>query len=191
MGEDGATPPRAIVVAGVSGSGKTTVGRLLAQRLGWSYVEADDHHPPENKAKMARGEPLDDDDRRPWLASLRRELDRHVDAGRGVVLSSSALKASYRRVLTEGRPEAAIVLLHGSRELVARRLGERSGHFFDPALLDTQYATLELPERNEKVPVFAVDQPPERIAEGVVRELGLTRDGGDAAAHRPPDATDA
>lgn len=168
--------PRAIVVAGVSGSGKTTVGRMLAERLGWTYVEADDHHPPENIAKMARGEPLDDDDRAPWLASLRRALERHLDAGEGVVLSSSALKAAYRRVLADGRPEVALVLLHGPRELVGERLTERQGHFFDPALLDSQYDTLELPVPDEGVLVVDVGEDPEPIVEAILRELDLLED---------------
>lgn len=180
--EDG--PPRAIVVAGVSGSGKTTVGRTLAARLGWHYVEADDHHPQENKAKMARGEPLTDDDRRPWLDSLRAALDAHLDAGEGVVVSSSALRARYRRTLTGERSEVAVVLLHGPQRLVAERLDAREGHFFDPDLLKSQYDTLELPGPHERVLVVGVEVEPERIVNRVLRDLGLAaqRAGPDAAA---------
>jgi len=167
-------PPRAIVIAGVSGSGKSTVGRMLAERLGWAYVEADDHHPPANVAKMRRGEPLDDEDRAPWLASLRAELDRRLDAGEGVVLSSSALKAAYRRVLTEGRPEVATVVLHGPPRLLADRLNARTGHFFDPKLLETQLRTLELPGPGEAPLVVGIEPDPERVADRIVRDLGLS-----------------
>lgn len=187
-------PPRAIVIAGVSGSGKSTVGRMLAERLRWGYVEADDHHPPANVAKMRRGEPLTDDDRAPWLASLRAELDRRLDAGEGVVLSSSALKAAYRRVLTEGRPEVAVVLLHGPPRLLADRLNARTGHFFDPKLLESQLRTLELPGPGEAPLVVDIEPDPERVADRIVRDLGLTGTGRAATAasttREPPDPTD-
>ncbi len=157
----------------MSGSGKTTVGQLLAGRLGWDYVEADDHHPPANVEKMARGEPLTDADREPWLASLRRELDRHLEEGRGVVLSSSALKAAYRARLAGGRPEVAVVLLHGPPRLLADRLERRAGHFFAPSLLRSQLDTLELPGPGEAALVVGIEPEPERIAERVLRELRL------------------
>jgi len=147
---------------------------MLAERLGWAYVEADDHHPPANVAKMRRGEPLDDEDRAPWLASLRAELDRRLDAGEGVVLSSSALKAAYRRVLTEGRPEVATVVLHGPPRLLADRLNARTGHFFDPKLLETQLRTLELPGPGEAPLVVGIEPDPERVADRIVRDLGLS-----------------
>ena len=168
-----ATPPRAVVVAGVSGSGKTTVGRRLADRLGWAYVEADDHHPPANLAKMRRGEALTDDDRAPWLAALRAELDRHLSAGEGVVLTSSALKAAYRRVLTDGRSDVAIVLLHGPPRLLAQRLDARQGHFFDPRLLQSQLDVLELPGPSEPTVVVDVSADSDAIVDRVVRDLGL------------------
>jgi gluconokinase len=174
-----AAPPHAIVLAGVSGSGKTTVGRGLAGRLGWAYVEADDHHPEANVAKMRRGEALNDDDRAPWLASLRRELDRHLAEGRGVVLSSSALKADYRRTLTGGRDEIAVVLLHGPQRVLADRLEQRRDHFFDAALLRSQLDTLELPGPGEAALVIGVEPEPDRIVDRIVRELRLP------AADRP------
>ncbi|MEX2500892.1 MAG: gluconokinase, GntK/IdnK-type [Trueperaceae bacterium] len=179
-----AEPPRAVIVAGVAGSGKSTVGEIVARRLGWPYVEADDHHPPANKAKMARGEALNDDDRAPWLASLRAELDRHLDqdvGGGRVVLSCSALKSAYRRVLTDGRPEAALVLLHGPPRLIAERLRERAGHFFDPKLLDSQVATLELPAPGETALVIGIEPDPERIADRIVHDLRLRPAPGGAA----------
>jgi gluconokinase len=174
-----AAPPRAVIVAGVAGSGKTTVGRRLAERLGWRYVEADDHHPPENTAKMARGEPLDDEDRAPWLASLRRELDDASSAGEALVMSCSALKRRYREVLTAGRPEAAMVLLHGPARLLEARMSRRVGHFFDPRLLRSQLETLELPGPDEDALVVDVAPEPEAIVERIAGELGLT-----VAGHR-------
>lgn len=179
-------PPRAVVVAGVSGSGKSTVGRLLSERLGWHYVEADEHHPPENVDKMRRGIPLNDDDRWPWLAALRRELDRHLEAGEGVVLSSSALKATYRRALTGDRPEVALVLLHGPKRLIASRLHERRDHYFDPSLLQSQVDTLELPGPGESAWVLGIDRSPARIVERIVRDLRLDAVDGQADASRPP-----
>jgi gluconokinase len=181
-------PPRAIVLAGVSGAGKTTVGRRLAVRLGWDYVEADDHHPPANVAKMARGEPLSDADREPWLASLRRELDRHLDDGRGVVLSSSALKLCYRRALTGGRPEVAVVMLHGPRRLLAERMAARPGHFFAPRMLDGQLATLELPGPGEPARVVDVAGDPDGIVRRIVDDLGLHEVHDAEAIDRPPSA---
>ncbi len=168
-----AAPVRAVVVAGVSGSGKSTVGRLLAARLGWPYVEADDHHPAANKAKMARGEPLDDDDRAPWLASLRAELERHDTAGTQVVLSCSALKHRYRAVLTDGLPHVATVLLHAPTELLAERIAERTGHFFDPRLLRSQLDALELPAPDERARVLSVDAPADALVDRIVHDLQL------------------
>ena len=166
-------PVRAVVVAGVSGSGKSTVGRLLAERLGWPYVEAEDHHPAANVAKMARGEPLDDDDRAPWLASLRAELDRHAAAGTAVVLSCRALKRRYRAVLSDGLPHVAVVLLHGPTALLADRIAARTGHFFDARMLRSQLDALELPAPGERARVIAVDAAPEALVERIARDLEL------------------
>ncbi len=166
--------PQALIVAGVSGSGKSTVGRMLAERLGWRYVEADDHHPPENVAKMRRGEPLTDEDRIPWLDSLKQELGRSLDAGQGIVLSSSALKARYRTHLTEGRDGIQIVLLHGSAQLIADRLNARTGHFFDPNLLQNQLETLELPNPNEDLIVVDIAPSPEAVTDHVLNACDLT-----------------
>lgn len=166
-------PPRAVVIGGVSGSGKTSVGRALAERLGWDYVEADDHHGAENKAKMARGEPLTDDDRAPWLASLRRAMDASLGDGRPVVVTCSALRRRYRDVLVGGRPDAALVLLHAPEATLAARLGGRSGHFFDPRLLASQLATLELPAPDEDVRVLDATLPSEALVARIVADLGL------------------
>ena len=134
-----------VLVMGVSGAGKSTVGARLAERLALPFIEGDDYHPPANRAKMAAGEPLDDDDRRPWLETLAGLLAEHELRG-GSVLASSALKASYRALLA-GEITAPLftVYLDASRELLERRLARRTGHFFPPSLLDSQLATLEVP----------------------------------------------
>lgn len=130
-----------VVVMGVSASGKTTVGQLLAQRLGVPYAEADDFHPAANVAKMRAGHPLDDEDRRPWLDEIARWLTDHADGG-GVV-SCSALKRVYRDRLASAAPHAFFLHLDGSRELIAARITARQGHCMPPGLLETQFADLE------------------------------------------------
>jgi len=133
-----------IVLMGVSGSGKTTVGRLLAERLGWAYFEGDEYHSPASVEKMRAGLPLDDADRRPWLERLRGLIGDCLVRGRSAVLACSALKESYREFLSvdEG---VVFVYLKVDPEVVRRRLGTRSGHFMNPALLDSQFDALEEP----------------------------------------------
>lgn len=128
---------------GVAGSGKTTVGGLLARELGWDFADADDFHSAANIAKMAAGQPLTDEDRAPWLAALRAHAERHLAANRSAVIACSALKESYRRILMADSPAVRLVHLHGSRELLLSRLGQRQGHFMKPNLLDSQLAALE------------------------------------------------
>jgi gluconokinase len=154
-----------VVLMGVSGSGKTTIGKLLAERAGAVFADADDYHPAANKAKMAAGTPLDDEDRQPWLEVLNGLLRGWYDAGTGGVLACSALKARYRETLGAGMPAGAVsfVLLDGARELIAARLGSRPGHFFNPRLLESQLATLEKPDGavtvvNDKEPGVVVDE---------------------------------
>jgi len=132
-----------ILLMGVQGSGKTTVGRALAEHLGWRFADADEFHPPENIAKMAAGIPLDDRDRAPWLAELRTEIDRSLADRSNLVLTCSALKERYRqRLLTDG---VALVYLRGTRELISSRLESRAGHFAKLDLLNSQFADLEEP----------------------------------------------
>ena len=130
-----------LVVMGVSGVGKTTIGRLVADRLGWRFIDADDHHPAANVAKMAAGTPLEDTDRWPWLDALNEILRKERDA----VLACSALKESYRKRLLAGLAETRVVFLEGSKALIASRLAARKHRYMPASLLDSQFATLEPP----------------------------------------------
>ena len=133
-----------VLVMGVSGVGKTTVGRALAQATGWEFADADDFHPEANKAKMRAGVALDDGDRAPWLAALHAAIVDWVAGERNVVLACSALKEEYRRQLVIG-PEVRLVFLDAPFAVIARRMAERHGHFMNPGLLEDQFATLEAP----------------------------------------------
>ncbi|MFF4693703.1 gluconokinase [Streptomyces sp. NPDC001307] len=138
-----------VVVTGVAGIGKTTVARLLAQRLGVPFADGDDFHSAADIAKMSAGTPLDDTDRRPWLESVGRWLHEHDTAGTGAVVACSALKRRYRDTLLAACPGAFFLHLTASREVLADRLGGRTGHFMPSLLLDSQLATLEPLEPDE------------------------------------------
>jgi gluconokinase len=160
-----------VVLMGVSGSGKTTVGRLLADQLGWAFVEADDYHPAANVEKMRRGEPLTDADRRPWLDALRRRIDDACRRGENVVLACSALKHAYQDYLERDDPACVwYVYLHGSEDLICRRLAARKGHFMNPALLHSQFELLEPPADAVRVDVAP---SPEDIVAEIRRKLEL------------------
>jgi gluconokinase len=135
----------AIVLMGVSGSGKTAVGTRLAEKLHYEFLDADNFHPPANIEKMKHGIPLTDEDRIPWLQNLHREIATRLTEGKSVVLACSALKESYRGILRESAPQIRFVYLHVDRETLAQRLQKRTGHFFPKELLDSQLATLEVP----------------------------------------------
>jgi gluconokinase len=150
-----------IVVMGVSGAGKTTVGRALADALGAAFLDADDFHPPANVAKMRAGQPLDDHDRAPWLARLHDELAARGAGGQSVVLACSALKQRYREALGRGM-DVRFVHLAGSRETIAARLAARSGHYMPAALLDSQFAALEAPA--DGITVDIADAPEAIVA---------------------------
>lgn len=168
-----------VIVAGVSGSGKSTVGALLAGRLRWPFTDGDLLHPDANVAKMRRGEPLTDEDRMPWLRSVGACMDERIAAGQSALIACSALKRRYRDVLLAGRPEARIALLWIDRDVAARRLAGRHGHFFDPALLDSQLADLEEPGPDEAaVVVVPVSDNADETADEVVRVLRLDRQAG-------------
>jgi carbohydrate kinase (thermoresistant glucokinase family) len=158
------------VVMGVSACGKSTVGRLLAQARGATYLDGDDFHPPENVARMADGRALTDADRQGWLAALSARLARARAAAEGVVLSCSALKRAYRDVLRHGAPELTLIFLHGSRELLAARIAARTDHYMPPSLLDSQLATLEPPQADEAALAFDVVLTPQQIVDGVLQQ---------------------
>jgi gluconokinase len=134
-----------ILIMGVSGAGKSTVGSALARELGWVFLDADDFHSPANIAKMASGQPLDDADRQPWLAALRERLLFHESQGEDVVLACSALKQVYRERLTGAVSHAAVVFLAADPELIDDRLARRRRHFMNPTLAESQFETLEPP----------------------------------------------
>lgn len=148
--------PCVLLVTGVSGSGKSTIGDLLAKRLGWQYAEADDFHPEANLAKMVAGHPLTDEDRGPWLDNIAAWIDATTAAGRPAVVSCSALKRAYRDRLLGGRQNVHLIYLDADRETIRTRLTQRRNHFFPANLLDSQFADLEPPtadERPHRVPV--------------------------------------
>ncbi|MGW4436447.1 gluconokinase [Streptomyces sp. NPDC004596] len=161
--------PQVVVVMGVAGTGKTTIGPLLAARLGVPYAEGDDFHPQANIEKMSAGVPLEDADRWPWLEAIGHWA--HGRAGLGGVASSSALKRSYRDRLRAVAPGVVFLHLTGDRELIADRMSHRQGHFMPTALLDSQFATLEPLEPDEAGVAVDVSGSPEEITERAVRAL--------------------
>jgi gluconokinase len=161
------TAPRAVVkvvVMGVSGCGKSTVGRLLAEGLGVHYVEGDELHPPENVARMAAGTPLTDADRHGWLQAVAGQLANATTHARGVVVTCSALKRRYRDQLRAGAPDTRFIHLHGPRELLVARLADRTGHYMPPSLLQSQLDTLEPPGPDERALTLSIEDPPEQLA---------------------------
>jgi len=159
-----------VVLMGVSGSGKTTIGTLLAERMGATFADADDYHPAANKAKMAAGHPLNDEDRQPWLETLNGVMRGWNDAGKGGVLACSALKESYRKTLADGMAPGTVrfVLLDGAPELIAERLAHRTHEYMNPKLLASQLATLEPPKDALTV---VNDRAPDEVVEQILREL--------------------
>ncbi|XP_006902011.1 PREDICTED: probable gluconokinase-like [Elephantulus edwardii] len=173
--------PGVLLVMGVSGSGKSTVGALLASELGWMFYDADDYHPEENRMKMSRGIPLNDQDRIPWLCNLHDILLRDVASGHCVVLACSALKKMYRDILIRGKesgkeekpPEVKLFVVHlsGPFEVISQRLLKREGHFMPPELLLSQFNTLESPSAPEIFIQVSVDKEPSEIIATVMDSL--------------------
>lgn len=163
--------PCVVVVMGVSGCGKSTIAAMLAGRMRWEFEEGDALHPPANVAKMASGQPLDDDDRAPWLAEVAAYIDRWLESGRSGVITCSALKRRYRDVIIGDRPNVRIAYLKGSRETIANRLAARQGHFMPAALLDSQMAALEEPTPDEHPITVEIGDRPEVIAARIGDEL--------------------
>jgi gluconokinase len=162
----------AIIVMGVSGAGKSTVGVLLARRLGYAFVEGDSLHPPHNVEKMSRGIPLTDADRGPWLDAIAERIAAARAAATPLVVTCSALKHTYRRRLVGGHDDVGFLFLKGSKELIARRLATRPGHFMPPELLDSQFAALEEPAPNEPAIAISIDKRPEEIVDEFVAISG-------------------
>jgi gluconokinase len=165
--------PCALVVMGVSGSGKSTIADKLATRLGWRYEDGDKFHPPGNVAKMSAGHPLTDEDRWPWLQAIADEIDRVCHAGQRAVIACSALKHAYRDILVHGRNDVRIVFLDGTQALIASRLAARKGHFMPPGLLASQFKTLEPPGANEHPVTASIDATVETIVDDIIRQLRL------------------
>ncbi|XP_003940047.1 putative gluconokinase isoform X1 [Saimiri boliviensis] len=183
--------PGALLVMGVSGSGKSTVGALLASELGWKFYDADDYHSEENRKKMGKGIPLNDQDRIPWLCNLHDILLRDVALGQHVVLACSALKKMYRDILTQGKDGAApkckelgreakgakiqllVVHLSGSFEVISERLLKRKGHFMPPELLQSQFETLEPPAAPEKFIQVSVNKNVSEIIATITETLKM------------------
>ncbi|MCX4968128.1 gluconokinase, GntK/IdnK-type [Streptomyces sp. NBC_00654] len=160
-----------MLIVGMSGSGKTTVGQLLAERLGCSYRDADEFHSATARAAMAAGQALTDTDREPWLDAISAWLDHEIAADQPAVVTCSALKRAYRDRLLRGRPEVRLVYLHGTPELNRSRLSDRRGHFFPESLLESQIAAFEEPEPDERPLVVEIDRPPEAIVAALVSLL--------------------
>ena len=159
-----------IVLMGVSGSGKSTVGKLLAQQLGWTYHDADDDHPASNIEKMHKGIPLTDADRKPWLEAIARKIDDARARGESIVLACSALKHAYQDYLKKHIACVRYVYLYGSEELIAKRLAARTGHFMNPGLLHSQFEILEPPDDAIRVDVSGT---PEAIVAEIRSNLNI------------------
>ena len=166
---------RVIILMGVSGSGKTTIGHKLAEVLGWQFADGDDYHSAANKAKMHSGHPLTDEDREPWLATLAGHVRDWSQSDTKTILACSALKASYRDILTQDADRVAVVYLKADFETIAGRLNHRTGHFMNKDLLRSQFDTLEEPEEISKnqLPVIEVDAslPQKQLIDEIVARL--------------------
>ncbi len=164
--------PSAFIIMGVASSGKTTLGLLLAKHTGYDFKDADSFHPAENIAKMSRGEPLDDLDRWPWLDAIAEWLGAHRRQQTGCIVTCSALKKIYRARLVKGRSDLGLIFLEGDKELLQARIAARTGHFMPATLIDSQFATLESPERDENPLVLDVRLTPDAMVETVLRHYG-------------------
>ena len=162
-----------LVLMGVSGCGKTTVARILAGELGWSFEEGDALHPLSNIEKMQAGHPLTDADRQRWLTSVADWVERRLDSGENGLITCSALKRSYRDVINRRGSGVVFVFLAGSKATIAPRLLVRQGHFMPASLLDSQFADLEEPAPDEQHIRVDIGPPPGVIAQRILRELGL------------------
>jgi gluconokinase len=165
-----------VIVFGVSGAGKTTVGKLLTREIGWRFIEADDFHSVTNIEKMRSGRPLTDEDRWPWLERLRQQIEQSLTAGQNAVLSCSALKRAYRDRLRVS-DEVKFVFLRGDYVLIEKQLRNRRRHFMNPNLLQSQFDDLEEPQQGENVLTIELGRTPEQIVETIKTKLNLTGSG--------------
>ena len=178
--------PCALIVMGVSGSGKSTIADQLAERIGWRCEDGDKFHPASNIAKMSAGHPLTDEDRWPWLQAIADEIDRVCQTGAHAVIACSALKRAYRDILVHGRDDVRIVYLKGTQALIADRLAVRKNHFMPSGLLDSQFKTLEPPAASENPVTVSIDGSVDAIVDDIVRQLGLNpAEGAIARRNRP------
>ncbi|CAG4889716.1 gluconokinase [Paraburkholderia gardini] len=159
-----------LIAMGVSGAGKTRIGELLAERLHCDFTDGDAFHSEANKEKMHHGIPLTDEDRWPWLRTIRAAIEKEQRAGVAAVFTCSSLKRSYRDILRDGDKDVCFVYLKGSREVLEERLQTRTGHFFDPSLLQSQLDTLEEPGEDEAITV-SIELTPEQIVDEVLRQV--------------------
>ena len=165
-----------IIIFGVSGAGKTTVGKLLAREVGWGFIEADDFHPAANIEKMRSSHPLTDEERWPWLERVRQQIERSLAAGENAVLACSALKRAYRDRLRLS-DEVKFVFIRGDYALVEKQLRSRHGHFMNAALLQSQFDDLEEPQQNESVLTIQLGRTPQEIVEEIKTNLNLAGSG--------------
>ncbi len=165
--------PCAVVLMGVSGSGKSTIAEALAGRIGWRGEDGDKFHPASNVAKMSAGQPLTDEDRWPWLKAIADEIDRLCGKKQNTVFACSALKRAYREVLVHGRSDVSIVFLDGTKALIAGRLASRKGHFMPADLLDSQFTTLEPPKPDERAITVSIDGSVDAIVDDILGKLKL------------------
>lgn len=171
-----APDPCALIVMGVSGSGKSTVAEVLAARIGWLCEDGDRYHPKANVKKMSAGRPLTDADRIPWLQAIAARIDGACAGGVRLVISCSSLKRSYRDILVHGRNDVRIVYLKGSKALIAERLAKRKNHFMPPGLLDSQFDALEPPGLSENAIAISIDGSVDTIVDRIVDALQRGQD---------------
>jgi carbohydrate kinase (thermoresistant glucokinase family) len=164
--------PAAIIVMGVSGSGKSTIGALLAERMGWPFADADGFHPAANVAKMAAGQPLTDEDRWPWLDAIAAHIGAARAAGQPVVVACSALRRAYRERLRAGHGDLIFLHLAGAPEVIATRQAARQGHFMPPSLMASQFATLEDPAEEADAVTVSVQASPHEVVGNILSSLG-------------------
>jgi carbohydrate kinase (thermoresistant glucokinase family) len=169
------TPFCALVIIGVSGSGKSTIADALGKRLGWTVEDGDSFHPAKNIDKMSAGHPLTDEDRWPWLHAIAAEIDRKRARSESIIVACSALKRAYRDILVQGHRDVRIVYLRGEKDLIARRLKARTGHFMPPGLLESQLKTLQEPASDEHPLIVSIDATVDEIADHILRLLNEDR----------------